>query len=191
MTKSEVREIDGITIIDCIGQITLGLGSSRLRECVGKQVREGKKKIILNLSETGYVDASGIGEIVSGFTQLSNSGAELKLLVKKGGGIESLLQTIKLIPVFEIYHEETEALISFNSRDARLSRTTRETIETLQRLAEEDNTDPWALLEKLIKAEDETRHVEYVPGKGFVRSKCKRQGCSESANAHTGPRYGN
>ena len=80
------RQVDGVTIVDCSGRITLG--------------------------EVNYIDSSGIGELVSAFTTTKNQGGELKLLnlTKK---VNDLLQITKLYTVFDVKDDETSAVKSF------------------------------------------------------------------------------
>ena len=66
--KSSTRQIDGVTVVDLSGRITLGEGSVILRETVRDLLSKGNKKILLNLGEVNYIDSSGIGELVSAFT---------------------------------------------------------------------------------------------------------------------------
>ena len=77
--KLSTRQVDGVTIVDCSGRITLGEGSVTLRDTVRDLLSKGNKKIILNLAEVNYIDSSGIGELVSAFTTTKNQGGELKL----------------------------------------------------------------------------------------------------------------
>jgi len=106
------REIDGIVIIDLSGRITLGEGSALLRRMVHELLQNGQKKIILNLADVNYIDSSGIGELVSGFTTARNNGGELKLLhlTKK---VHDLLQITKLYTVFDVHSDERTAAASF------------------------------------------------------------------------------
>jgi anti-sigma B factor antagonist len=66
----------------------------------------------LNLGDVSYIDSSGIGELVSGFTSVSNAGGQLKLLnlTKR---IQDLLQITKLYTVFEVFDKESDALAKF------------------------------------------------------------------------------
>jgi anti-sigma B factor antagonist len=73
---------------------------------------KGNKKILLNLSEVSYIDSSGIGEMVSGFTTVTNNGGQLKL-VGLSKRVKDLLQITKLYTVFEAYDDEAEAVRSF------------------------------------------------------------------------------
>jgi anti-sigma B factor antagonist len=78
--KISVRQVDGVTIVDCSGRITLGEGSVTLRDTVREILAKGQKKILLNLADVNYIDSSGIGELVSAFTTTKNQNGELKLL---------------------------------------------------------------------------------------------------------------
>ena len=106
------RQDGVITIVDLSGRISLGEGSALLRQTVRALLDEGHTRIILNLGDVNYIDSSGIGELVSGFTAVRNRGGELKLLslTKK---VNDLLQLTKLFTVFDVYNDETTAVRSF------------------------------------------------------------------------------
>jgi anti-sigma B factor antagonist len=110
--KSSSRQIDGITVLDLSGRITLGEGSVILRDTIRDLIGRGQKKILLNLGDVSYIDSSGIGELVSAFTTVRNQGGELKLLnlTKK---VHDLLQITKLYTVFDIKDDEANAIKSF------------------------------------------------------------------------------
>ena len=110
--KATSREIRGITVVDVSGRITLGEGSAMMRELVRDLLNKGQTKIVLNLGDVNYIDSSGIGELVSGFTTVKNQGGELKLLnlTKK---VHDLLQITKLYTVFEVHSDEQSVLSSF------------------------------------------------------------------------------
>ena len=110
--KASTRQVNGVTVVDMSGRITLGEGSVILREAVKDLVAKGQKKILLNLGDVTYIDSSGIGELVSAFTSVRNHGGELKLLnlTKK---VHDLLQITKLYTVFDIRDDEAKAVQSF------------------------------------------------------------------------------
>ena len=116
--KATAREINGVTVVDLSGRITLGEGSAMLREMVRDLLNKGQRKIVLNLGDVNYIDSSGIGELVSGFTAVKNQGGELKLLnlTKK---VHDLLQITKLYTVFDVHSDETSVLDSFRYRSSR------------------------------------------------------------------------
>ncbi|HKF20139.1 MAG TPA: STAS domain-containing protein [Candidatus Angelobacter sp.] len=110
--KASNRQVSGITVVDLSGRITLGEGSTVLRETVKDLLSKGQRKILLNLGDVTYIDSSGIGELVSAFTSVRNQGGELKLLnlTKK---VHDLLQITKLYTVFDIKDDEATAIQSF------------------------------------------------------------------------------
>jgi len=110
--KTSTRQVDGVTIVDCSGRITLGEGSVILRDQVRDLLSKGQKKILLNLADVTYIDSSGIGELVSAFTTVRNQSGELKLLnlTKK---VHDLLQITKLYTVFDVKDDETAAVKAF------------------------------------------------------------------------------
>ena len=110
--KSSARQVDGITILDLSGRITLGEGSVVLRDTIREVLGKGEKKILLNLGDVTYIDSSGIGELVSAFTAVRKEGGELKLLnlTKK---VHDLLQITKLYTVFDVKDDEAQAIGAF------------------------------------------------------------------------------
>lgn len=111
--STNVRDVDGVTVVDLSGRITLGEGSGKLRDTVREVLGTGQKKIVLNLGDVGYIDSSGLGELVSSYTTASNQGAKVKLanLQQK---VNDLLQITKLYTVFEIFDDEASAILSFS-----------------------------------------------------------------------------
>jgi len=107
------RQAGDITILDMNGKVTIGEGSVALRTTIRRILGEGKKNILLNLGQVGYVDSSGIGEFVSSFTAVNKEGGKLKL-VNLTQKIQDLLAITKLLTVFDVYESESEALSSFN-----------------------------------------------------------------------------
>jgi anti-sigma B factor antagonist len=94
------------------GKITIGEGSVALRGTIRRLLEEGKKKILLNLGKVGYIDSSGIGELVSSFTSINKEQGQLKLL-SLTNKLKDLLGITKLLTVFDVYENESDALSSF------------------------------------------------------------------------------
>ena len=106
------RQLDGVTILDLSGRITLGEGSVQLRDAIRDLIGKGEKSILLSLGDVSYIDSSGLGELVSAFTTAKNQNADVKLLnlTKK---VKDVLQVTKLYTVFDIYDDEASAIASF------------------------------------------------------------------------------
>ena len=106
------RQAGDVTILDMNGKVTIGEGSVALRSTIRRLLSEGKKNILLNLGSVGYIDSSGIGELVSSFTAVNKEGGTLKLL-NLTEKIQDLLAITKLLTVFDVYEDESAALASF------------------------------------------------------------------------------
>jgi len=110
--KATIRRVDSVTVIDVSGRITLGEGCVQLRQLIREELAKGNKHMLVNLAEVTYIDSSGIGELVSAFTAVSNQGGQLKLL-KLTKKVHDLLQITKLYTVFDVHDDETKAISSF------------------------------------------------------------------------------
>jgi anti-sigma B factor antagonist len=110
--KISHRQVGDVTVVDATGRITLGEGASIFRDMIRDLATKGNKKILINLSDVSYIDSSGIGEMVSSFTTVTNHGGQLKLLglTKR---VKDLLQITKLYTVFEVFEDESSAVRSF------------------------------------------------------------------------------
>ena len=107
------REVSHVTILDMTGRIVLGQEIHDLRDTVRGLIKDGKKKIILNLAGVDYLDSSGVGQLVGSFTAVRNAGGELKLmnLTQK---VHDVLHVTKLYTVFDIKDDEFTAVKSFD-----------------------------------------------------------------------------
>jgi anti-sigma B factor antagonist len=111
------RDVDGVAIVDVSGRITLGEGSSVVRDALRDLVTKGRKQILLNLDDVSYIDSSGVGELIAGYTTITNHGGTLKL-VGLTRRVKDLLQITKLYTVFDIHEDEAHAVRSFGAAGA-------------------------------------------------------------------------
>lgn len=111
--KLTTRQVGDVTVVDAEGRITLGEGASAFRDLIRDLVSKGNKKVLVNLADVSYIDSSGIGELVSGFTTVANSGGTMKLL-NLNKRVKDLLQITKLYTVFETHEDEASGVRSFS-----------------------------------------------------------------------------
>jgi len=110
----EVRQANEVMILDLKGRLTAGLGDQILRDAIDELLAEGRRRILLNLSEVSFLDSAGVGELVAGLKTSRRFQAELKLL-NVGERVYSTLDMARLLPTFEIYSDESEAVRSYAS----------------------------------------------------------------------------
>jgi len=110
--KLSSRQVGEVTVIDIEGRLTLGDGSNALRDELRHLIATNRRKILVNLGDVSYIDSSGIGQLVAGFTTVSNQGGKLKL-VKANKRIKDLLHMTRIAAIFEMYEDESAAVLSF------------------------------------------------------------------------------
>jgi anti-sigma B factor antagonist len=108
----EVRKAGDVVIVDLQGRLLAGIGDEILRNVVNELLAEGWKKILLNLSGVTVVDSSGTGELVASLKICGKFDARLKLL-NLHERVRKSLHLSELLPVFEVYEDETTALSHF------------------------------------------------------------------------------
>ncbi|HVS00205.1 MAG TPA: STAS domain-containing protein [Thermoanaerobaculia bacterium] len=110
--RANVRQRDGVTILDLKGKITLGGGDLDLRNAVQDAINGGATKVLVNMRDVSTIDSSGVGELVSAYTTATNRGARVKL-TSLPAKITDVLTITQLITVFDVYDNEDEAVRSF------------------------------------------------------------------------------
>jgi anti-sigma B factor antagonist len=110
--KVDVRHVDDVIIVDLEGRLVLGVGDEILRDVMNELLAEDWKKILLNLREVSIMDSSGIGEVVSSWKLAQRFGAAVKLL-RPRPEIERTLRLTQLLPLLDVFDDESEAVASF------------------------------------------------------------------------------
>ncbi|MCP4202489.1 MAG: STAS domain-containing protein [bacterium] len=110
--KVSVRHNGGVTILEPKGKITIGTGDIALRDAVIEALEAGSSNILLDLNSVSTIDSSGIGEMVSAYTTVTNRGGGLALL-NLPPKVADILQITQLITVFNVFDNEDEAVASF------------------------------------------------------------------------------
>jgi len=112
--KVTIRHVDGVTVLDVSGRITLGEGGVTLRDAIQEALKTGVKVLIIDMGGVNFMDSSGVGELTGAYISAKNKGCQVKLLnlTKK---IDDLMQITKLSTIFDIYSDEKEAVASAKS----------------------------------------------------------------------------
>jgi anti-sigma B factor antagonist len=110
--KIESRREANVTVLDVKGKITIGVGDVALRNAVHEALNDGARNILINLQGVTTIDSSGVGELVSTYTTVTNRGGRLKLM-NLPSKVTDILQMTQLISVFETFDDEIEAIQSF------------------------------------------------------------------------------
>ena len=115
--KIEERKLNDITVLDLDGTFVLG-GDADFKKHVENSITGGSRRMLINLAKVNYMDSSGLGELISGYTKMQRVSGKMKL-VNLSKRLNQLLVITKLITVFETFDSESEAISSFTA-DAKL-----------------------------------------------------------------------
>ena len=111
--KYRIRERDGITIIDLSGKVMGGSDAEVFKDCIYDLLEEDRKKIIVNLAKVTWINSSGVGILITGYTTMRKKNGDLKLL-NVSEKIKSILYVTKLNLIFECFEDEDEAVASYS-----------------------------------------------------------------------------
>ena len=103
-----------VTVLHLTGRLILGEATAKFRKLIRETLDLGKTSIILNMSEVYYIDSSGLGELVTAYTSVTNKGGKLKLL-KLTQRVQDLVQLTKVYRIFEVFDNEETAVNSFSA----------------------------------------------------------------------------
>ena len=110
--KIKERSRDGVTILEVSGKIMGGPDAELFTNTLKSLIHEGQPRVLVDLSKVTWVNSTGLGILISGYTTLKRSNGEMKLL-NVSDRIESIFMVTKLHTVFEAYKSEDEAIESF------------------------------------------------------------------------------
>ena len=105
------RPLGDVVVVDCRGRIVLGDETADLRQLV-KDLLGRWSRIVLNLTDVNHIDSNGIGMLVGLHVASKSAGAVIKLagLVDH---VKSVMETTRLITLFETYPTPEDAVASF------------------------------------------------------------------------------
>lgn len=108
----DIRRFEDVQVIRLRGSLTLGAPVNDLRQTVDHAIKAGDSSLVLNLSDVRWVDSSGIGVLVKSLTAAKQVGGSIKLVNPSKPALQTL-KMCNLLPLFEVYAEESEAIESF------------------------------------------------------------------------------
>lgn len=112
--KITQREVDNAVVLDLNGKLTGGPDAETFREVFKSLVDQGKKNIIVNLEKVSWINSTGLGILISGYTSVRRGGGDL-VIMHASDRIESILYVTKLNLLFKAYDSEEAAVESFTA----------------------------------------------------------------------------
>ena len=106
--KISQRELQGAVVLELQGKLTGGPEAEQIRGAFKDLVNDGKKYIIVDLKKVEWINSTGLGILISGYTSVRKAGGDL-VLCNVGDRIDSILYVTKLNLLFHAFESEADA----------------------------------------------------------------------------------
>lgn len=103
-----IKKQGDVCIVDVEGQLIVG-NRQELKQKVLDEIERGERKFLVDFSQTGYIDSSGLGVLVSLSKKIREAGGELRL-ANLNDDLKTLFELTKLDTLFHIAGTRDEAL---------------------------------------------------------------------------------
>ena len=109
MVNITERQSGDTAILDLEGNLILGNGAKNIGQEIKRLIGAGKTRILLNFQAVKYIDSSGVGELIANTETVRKAGGNL-MLSNLSSKVEQVISLSGVLPIFEIYNDESEAL---------------------------------------------------------------------------------
>ncbi|MFQ5510379.1 MAG: STAS domain-containing protein [Candidatus Krumholzibacteriia bacterium] len=110
--KVTQKEKYGAAVLELNGKLTGGPEAETFRDLFKSLVDQGKRNIIINLKKVDWINSTGLGILIAGYSSVRKAGGDL-VLCNVGDRIDSILYVTKLNLLFPVFENEDEAAEHF------------------------------------------------------------------------------
>lgn len=110
------QEVRGdVVILRPSGQLMGGPDAENVRDLVPTLLRQGHRKILIDLEDVSWVNSTGLGVLIASHQAAIREGAQLKMM-RASRRIDSIFGVTRLNTVFQLFDDEEAALRAFDER---------------------------------------------------------------------------
>ena len=106
-----VQKQGDICVVDVEGQLIVG-NRQELKQKILDELERGARKFLVDFAQTGYIDSSGLGVLVSLSKRIRENSGELRL-ANLNDDLKTLFELTKLDTLFQIADSRERGLQSF------------------------------------------------------------------------------
>lgn len=114
MLQISQDQVGDVAVLTLEGKLIFGPECDSLNERIAKLNESGSANILVNIQKLVFIDSSGIGELIAGFTRVKKKGGTMKV-AEPTDQVEGVFKLVRLPEVIEIYDSHDAALASFNA----------------------------------------------------------------------------
>jgi anti-anti-sigma factor len=108
-TEIAERRAAGAVVLEVRGHLTLQDDERKLMSAVADHLAAGDRRFVLNLRHVGFIDSTGIGEIVGAYVRVTRQGGPFRIC-EASSRVKEVLKATALDSVLEMYEHEIDAL---------------------------------------------------------------------------------
>ncbi|HTP32937.1 MAG TPA: STAS domain-containing protein [Candidatus Acidoferrales bacterium] len=115
------RQVTGVTILDVSGRMAAGPEGQKLYSTLMDAFEKGHHWLLINCADLGFIDSSGLGDLVAAHASIVRRGGVARLL-NPGHVLAHALSRTRLDSLFDVYEDESAALASFTDMNNKRTR---------------------------------------------------------------------
>ncbi len=109
-----IKQEQGDIIIEIVNLTRATLKEAEeFKQTLIKDIEQGARKIIVDLSECEFIDSTFLGSLVVSLKKITNFGGDLRL-VGFQPAVHSMFELTRMYRVFEAFETKEDAIQSFN-----------------------------------------------------------------------------
>ena len=111
MGLSDTKSASGVMIVRVEGQLVVG-NRNELKEHIQGMLERGERRFLIDFGQTGYIDSSGLGALVTLARKVREEGGDLRLS-GLNEDLRALFELTKLDTLFTIAETPDQAIATF------------------------------------------------------------------------------
>lgn len=111
MGLSDTKSASGVMIVRVEGQLVVG-NRTELKEHIQGLLERGERRFLIDFGQTGYIDSSGLGALVTLARKVREEGGDLRLS-GLNEDLRALFELTKLDTLFTIAETPDQAIATF------------------------------------------------------------------------------
>lgn len=96
------------TIVRCTGKLVTG--STEILQAEVRSLLPGTKRIVLDLTDLGYMDSSGLGSIIGLYVSVKSAGGSLEV-INLSARVRQLFSITNVLSLFEVCGEQSNRIV--------------------------------------------------------------------------------
>jgi anti-anti-sigma factor len=98
-----------VALVEIVGKVVHGPECRQIEWLIADLLREGQRKVVLDISRVLHLDSAGVGIIVMCYSRLKDTGGELRVAGAEGP-VETVLKTTGVGRIVPLYSTAADAL---------------------------------------------------------------------------------